>query len=150
MNKKNKHQLFASFTFYFFILGAIVVIINLTNNDDKNLLLIGLNPILNILSDSKFCKIINNVPYLWHLLSIFTITGYGLLLDYIMYGKNKYKIFVSFTFLFFIIGIIISIIILYLNLNTVYNNITISLSPVLIILIITGLGLLFDFLLRKR
>ena len=77
-----KKMLF-SFTFWFVIVGIIGITLNLTGVDDIRLF-IGLNPMLNILSSSKkCCDYINTVPYLWHILSIVTMTGYGLILDWI-------------------------------------------------------------------
>lgn len=70
-----------SFTFYFFILGIIVVSLNLAGQDDKNILLIGLNPILVSLDNPTCRPVINSVPYLWHILSLITMTMYGAVLD---------------------------------------------------------------------
>lgn len=42
-------KIFKSFTFWFFIVSIAVIIMNITGNDDKNILLIGLNPILNLI-----------------------------------------------------------------------------------------------------
>lgn len=50
-----------------------------------NILMIGLNPILNLLSGSAYRADIADVPYLWHILSFVTMTIYGLVLDGIKY-----------------------------------------------------------------
>ena len=85
-----KKMLF-SFTFWFVIVGIIGITLNLTGVDDIRLF-IGLNPMLNILSSSKkCCDYINTVPYLWHILSIVTMTGYGLILDGIKVMIKKKK-----------------------------------------------------------
>ena len=70
-----------SFTFWFSIAGIAVVIFNLLNLDDMNIVMIGLNPVLNILSSSDLCSAIADVPYLWHILALVTMAGYGLLID---------------------------------------------------------------------
>ena len=70
-----------SFTFWFAIVGIIGIILNLVGFDDISLF-IGLNPILNALSSSKACcDIINSIPYLWYILSVITMIGYGLVID---------------------------------------------------------------------
>ena len=72
-----------TFTFWFLIIGLVVITLNLLNMDDLNLLMIGLNPILNMLSSSKLCGYIADVPYLWHILSLITVIGYGVIIDLI-------------------------------------------------------------------
>ena len=72
-----------SFTFYFFILGIIIVSLNLAGQDDKNILLIGLNPILLWLDNPNLRPLINEVPYIWHILSLITMSLYGLTIDFI-------------------------------------------------------------------
>jgi len=72
-----------SFTFYFFILGIIIVSLNLAGQDDKNILLIGLNPILLWLDNPNSRPLINSIPYLWHILSLITMSLYGALFDFI-------------------------------------------------------------------
>ena len=75
-------KIIKSFTFWFALLGIIVVILNLLKLDDMNIIMIGLNPILNIFSSLKLCRdLINSVPYLWQILSIITMVGYGLIID---------------------------------------------------------------------
>ena len=84
-------KMILSFTFWFVIVGIIGVALNLSGVDDIRLF-IGLNPVLNILSSSnKCCDYINSVPYLWHILSIITMTGYGLILDGIKVMIKKKK-----------------------------------------------------------
>lgn len=70
-----------SFTFWFAIVGIIGIILNLVGFDDIRLF-IGLNPILNVLSNSRVCcDVINSIPYLWYILSMLTMIGYGLVID---------------------------------------------------------------------
>jgi len=76
-------KVFKSFTFYFFILGLIIVCLNLAGLDDKNILLIGLNPILLWLDNPNLRPLINEVPYIWHILSLITMSLYGLTIDFI-------------------------------------------------------------------
>ena len=72
-------KIIKSFTFWFALLGVIVVILNILKLDDMNILMIGLNPILNLLSSSE--ADISSIPYLWHILSLVTMVAYGLALD---------------------------------------------------------------------
>ena len=84
-------KIIKSFTFWFALLGVIVVILNILKLDDMNILMIGLNPILNLLSSSD--ADISAIPYLWHILSLVTMVAYGLALDGAKYMikvlKNK-------------------------------------------------------------
>lgn len=73
-------KIIKSFTFWFAIIGIIGIVLNLIGIDNINLF-IGFNPILNILSSSEICNAINPIPYLWHILSIITMIGYGLIID---------------------------------------------------------------------
>lgn len=74
-------KIIKSFTFWFAIVGIIGIILNLVDFDDISLF-IGLNPILNALSSSKACcDVINSIPYLWYILSMLTMIGYGLVID---------------------------------------------------------------------
>lgn len=84
-------KILKSCTFWFLVSGIIVVILNLANLDDLNLLMIFFNPILNILSSSSLCGVIADVPYLWHILSILTMTMYGLLFDLIRHLRKDNK-----------------------------------------------------------
>ena len=74
-----------SFTFWFVVLGVAVVMLNVLHLDDMNILMIGLNPILNLLSSSALCANIAAAPYLWHGLSLVTMAAYGFVLDGIKY-----------------------------------------------------------------
>ena len=74
-----------SFTFGFIIVGIIVVMYNLSGQDDKNIVMIGLNPIL-VALDNPVCRpILNEIPYSWHLLSLVSMTLYGTLFDFLKY-----------------------------------------------------------------
>jgi len=77
-----------TFNFWFVVLGVAVVIFNLLNFDDMNIIMIGLNPILNLLSSSSFSDVIADIPYMWHILSLVTMTIYGIVLD-MLFKKNK-------------------------------------------------------------
>jgi len=79
-----------TFTFYFVIIGIIVVLLNVIGIDDMNILMIGLNPILNILDDSKIiCDFMNSGSYLWHIASFLTNILYGIILDFIRVKIKK-------------------------------------------------------------
>ena len=72
-------KIIKSFTFWFVVIGVAVVVLNILKLDDMNILMIGLNPILNLLSSSSID--ISAIPYLWHILSLVTMVAYGLALD---------------------------------------------------------------------
>lgn len=75
---------YKTFTFYFVIIGIVVVLLNILGIDDMNILMIGLNPILNLLDNSKVIRdFMNSGTYLWHIASIITNILYGLILDFI-------------------------------------------------------------------
>lgn len=76
-------------TFWFVAVGIFGINLNLTGIDDINLF-IGFNPILNVFSSSKACcDVINSVPYLWHILSVVTMAGYGFMIDLIRKATKK-------------------------------------------------------------
>ena len=75
------------FTFWFVLVGILGVILNLVGIDDIGLF-IGFNPILNLLSSSSLCSVIADIPYMWHILSLVTMTMYGLVLD-MLFGKKE-------------------------------------------------------------
>ena len=75
------------FTFWFVLIGIIGIVLNLVGIDDIGLF-IGFNPILNLLSGSSLCDFIADIPYMWHILSLVTMTMYGLVLD-MLFGNNK-------------------------------------------------------------
>lgn len=83
-------RMLKSFTFWFSVIGFVGIVLNLVGIDDINLF-IGFNPILNILSSSNCCDAINSIPYLWHILSIVTMIGYGLAIDGIRVLTKKGK-----------------------------------------------------------
>lgn len=77
-------RIYKTFTFYFMIIGIIVVLLNVLRIDDMNLFMIGLNPLLNLLDDSKvICDFMNSGTYLWHIASLLTNILYGIILDFI-------------------------------------------------------------------
>ena len=87
-------KIFRSFTFWFFIASIAVIIINITGNDYKNILLIGLNPILNFAVYTEPFRSIawNDGPnifmYMTHLL---TFIFPAAIIDFIIYAI-KYSI----------------------------------------------------------
>lgn len=89
-------MLFKKCTFIFLIISILIILFNLNGYDDKNILLIGLNPILNIIVYKEpFRNIIwNDGPnfnmYITHLL---TFIIYGGIIDIIIFviKHNKKK-----------------------------------------------------------
>ena len=83
-------KFYKTFTFYFTIIGIIVVLLNLLGINDMNILMIGLNPILNILDDSKVIRdFMNSSSYLWHIVSLITNILYCIILDFIRVNTKK-------------------------------------------------------------
>jgi len=77
-------KFYKTFTFYFLIIGIIVILLNVSGMDDMNIFMIGLNPILNLLDDSNVvCDFMNSGNYLWHIASFITNVLYGLILDFV-------------------------------------------------------------------
>lgn len=84
-------KLIKKFLFWFVLMGVIVNVISITGNDDKNIILIGLNPLLNLLESNdtirEFTKSIGF--YVWNILSMLSFIIHGLLLDSISHKKYK-------------------------------------------------------------
>jgi len=89
---ERKHQnIIKTFTFWFVIVAIIGIVLNLTGIDDIGLF-IGFNPLLNFFSSTKSARdAINAIPYLWHILSVISMTGYGLIIDAIRLSFKKNK-----------------------------------------------------------
>ena len=87
-----KHlNIIKTFTFWFVIVAIIGIVLNLTGIDDINLF-IGLNPLLNFFSSTRSARdAINSVPYLWHILSVISMAGHGLIIDAIRLSFKKSK-----------------------------------------------------------
>ena len=87
-----KHlNIIKTFTFWFVIVAIIGIVLNLTGIYDINLF-IGLNPLLNFFSSTKSARdAINSIPYLWHILSVISMAGYGLIIDAIRLSFKKNK-----------------------------------------------------------
>ena len=90
--KVTKHlNIVKTVTFWFIIVAVIGVVLNLVGIDDIGLF-IGFNPLLNFFSSTKSAlDAINSVPYLWHILSVITMAGYGLIIDAIRLSFKKNK-----------------------------------------------------------
>lgn len=83
-------KFYKTFTFYFIIISVIIVTLNILGQDDMNIFMIGLNPLLNLLDNSKvICDFMNSSNYLWHIASIITNIIYGLVLDFIRIRIKK-------------------------------------------------------------
>ena len=84
-------KLIKKFLFWFVLMGVIVNVISITRNDDKNIILIGLNPLLNLLeSNSTIREFTKSIGfYVWNILSMLSFIIYGLLLDSISHKKYK-------------------------------------------------------------
>jgi len=88
---KKKLNIVKTVTFWFVIVAIIGVVLNLVGIDDIGLF-IGFNPLLNFFSSTKSAReAINSVPYLWHILSVISMAGYGLIIDAIRLSFKKNK-----------------------------------------------------------
>lgn len=80
------------FSFWFFIINILIIILNLIGWDDMNILLIGLDPILNYLVYKQpFRRIIwNDGPtFYMYIAHVFTYTMYGGGIDIIIIGIKR-------------------------------------------------------------
>ena len=85
-------KIYKTFTFYFVVIGIIIVVLNILGQDDMNILMIGLNPILNLLDNSKAVRdFMNSNTYFWHIASLITNILYGLILDFIRIRMKNSK-----------------------------------------------------------
>ncbi|MFC5680284.1 hypothetical protein ACVR0C_05790 [Streptococcus downii] len=84
-------KLIKKFLFLFVVIGVIVNVISITGNDDMNIILIGLNPLLNLLeSNSMIRELIKGFGfYIWNILSMLSFIVYEFLLDVILNKKDK-------------------------------------------------------------
>ena len=83
-------KIYKTFTFYFVLIGIIIILLNVSGMDDMNILMIGFNPLLNLLDDSKVIRnLMNSGNYLWHIASFLTNILYGMLLDFIRIKIKK-------------------------------------------------------------
>lgn len=88
------------FTFWLFLICILILILNLIGSDDKNILLVGLNPILSLLVYTEPFRSIswNHLPnsfmYLAHIIYYITL---GVLIDFNIYlFKDSYSQIQSF------------------------------------------------------
>lgn len=79
------------FLFLFVVIGVIVNVISITGNDDMNIILIGLNPLLNLLESNSMIRELIKVFgfYIWNILSMLSFIVYGFLLDVILNKEDK-------------------------------------------------------------
>lgn len=90
-NERKQLNIIKTVTFWFVVIAIIGVVLNLVGVDDIGLF-IGLNPLLNFFSSTKSARdAINGVPYLWHILSVISMAGYGLIIDAIRLSFKKNK-----------------------------------------------------------
>lgn len=85
-------SILTSFTIGLFSLSIVIIVFNITGYDDRNILLVELNPILNILVHMEpFRTIIwqNRSNGIIYILSIITNIIYGLVIDLIIYLCSK-------------------------------------------------------------
>lgn len=84
-------KLIKKFLFLFVVIGVIVNVISITRNDDMNIILIGLNPILNLLESNSMIRELIKVFgfYIWNILSMLSFIVYGFLLDVILNKEDK-------------------------------------------------------------
>ena len=89
-------KIFKSFTFWFTTASVLCIILHWIGQDSKSVILIGFNPILNLLSQSEAtntfmnsglvvdCKAIaGSISIYWYIGSVLTMAFYGVVLDVI-------------------------------------------------------------------
>lgn len=82
MAQKKTGKPLRSFSFWFAVLGTAIVFLNLKGQDSKSIIMICLNPALAFLCGIEDCRdSIKAIPGAWHMLSMATMTAYGVLLD---------------------------------------------------------------------
>ena len=98
MNQPKHHKggawmkkLIKKFLFLFVVIGVIVNVISITGNDDMNIILIGLNPLLNLLESNSMIRELIKVFgfYILNILSMLSFIVYGFLLDVILNKEDK-------------------------------------------------------------
>ena len=84
-------KLIKKFLFLFVVIGVIVNVISITRNDDMNIILIGLNPLLNLLESNSMIRELIKVFgfYIWNILSMLSFIVYGFLLGVILNKEDK-------------------------------------------------------------
>ena len=84
-------KLIKKFLFLFVVIGVIVNVISITGNDDMNIILIGLNPLLNLLESNSMIRELIKVFgfYIWNILSMLSFIVYGFLLYVILDKEDK-------------------------------------------------------------
>ena len=84
-------KLIKKFLFLFVVIGVIVNVISITGNDDMNIILIGLNPLLKLLESNSMIRELIKVFgfYIWNILSMLSFIVYGFLLDVILNKEDK-------------------------------------------------------------
>jgi len=93
-----------SFTFWFLAASALCIILHQIGQDSKNIILIGFNPILNLLSSSdaantfvnsgiavKCATIEGSISIYWYIASVLTMAFYGMVLDAVRCMVKKAK-----------------------------------------------------------
>ena len=109
-------------------------------NDAKRIVLIGFNPILEIISKTNLIDFLNTNAYLWYVLSILTFIFYGIIFDLIKLMIKKKNCDNKYLELYLPIGICLGTII-----GTVINAIFVN--NILICIIVGALfGGLIGFL----
>ena len=86
-------------TFWFCIVAILIILTNMLGNDDKNIILIGLNPILNSMplefmnSGPKFDVFDGgrDISVYWYIGSFITMMLYGIIIDMVICTIRKTK-----------------------------------------------------------
>lgn len=92
-----------SLTFWFILISILVICMHQIGQDSKSIMLIGFNPLLNMISSSngalnQFMQsgalidcntIVGNISIYWYIGSVITLMMYGLCLDGMKWGFKK-------------------------------------------------------------
>lgn len=98
-------KIFGSFTFLFLLLGLILIYMHQVGQDSFSIILIGINPILSLVSESELGSNIMNsgmkipcntvegsISVYWYIGTVVTFVLYGILADFIRANIIKYKL----------------------------------------------------------
>ena len=85
-----------SFTFWLFLIAILEIIMHQIGQDSKSIVLIGFNPILNMIARSDFLNnlmhsglqvschtIVGQISIYWYIGAILTFIIYGIILDFV-------------------------------------------------------------------
>lgn len=93
-----------SCTFYFMLASLLIIFTHYIGKDSHGIVLFELNPIINSLRYTNFAdnvirtgpiitcgSLIGYIPIYWYFIHFITFILYGIVLDFVIFGINKYR-----------------------------------------------------------